>query len=82
MRRYRRRTLDALVARAPVTLEHARYVNLPGFFAWLLVVRLLGRHVDEGAVGAYDRLVPAVRAVEDRWAPPFGQSLLAVLRTT
>jgi hypothetical protein len=27
----------------------------------------------------YDRwVIPAVRAVERRWSPPFGQSLLAV----
>ena len=57
-------------------------MNLPGFFAWFLYTRVLRRQLDEGGIGFYDKLIPFIRAVEGRIRPPFGQTLVALMRTT
>jgi SAM-dependent methyltransferase len=80
-RRYTKRSLRETVAPLPVEIETDYYLNLPGFFAWLGMVRLLGRQLNEGSIGFYDRLIPAIRRVENRIEAPFGQSLVALLRT-
>ena len=55
----------------------ARYVNLPGWFAWLLMVRLADRpRTNPKMVRLYDRTVILVqRRLEPRFAPPSGQSV-------
>jgi hypothetical protein len=80
-RRYTKRSLRETVAPLSLEIESARYMNLPGFFAWLLLVRLMRRQLNEETIGFYDRLVPLIRSVEQRIHPPFGQTLVAVLRT-
>ncbi|MFZ9482806.1 MAG: class I SAM-dependent methyltransferase [Ilumatobacteraceae bacterium] len=82
VRRYRRRQLRSLAESTGWSVEECRYANLPGFFAWWIVVRLLGRTPTAGGAAEwYDRrVVPIVRAVERRVRPPFGQSLLLVAR--
>lgn len=79
-RRYRRRTLEEAFTGAGLEPQLVRYVNLPGWFAWLLTVRLLGQiPTGQGLVRTYDRLViPPLRAIETRISPPFGQSVLGV----
>jgi len=79
-RRYRRSTLDRAFADAGLRPVGSRYVNLPGWFAWLLMVRLLDRPpTNPKLVKLYDRLVmPAVRWIEQRVTPPFGQSVFGV----
>jgi SAM-dependent methyltransferase len=81
-RRYTKRSLRKTVAPLPLEIETDYYMNLPGFFAWFLYVRALRRELNEGGIGLYDRVIPAIRAVEERVRPPFGQTLVAVLRTT
>ncbi|HKP90198.1 MAG TPA: class I SAM-dependent methyltransferase [Thermoleophilaceae bacterium] len=81
-RRYTKRMLRDTVAPLPLEIESSRYMNLPGFFAWLLLVRLMRRTLDESKIGLYDRVIPGIRWVEERIRPPFGQTLVAVLRTT
>lgn len=80
VRRYRKATLRAAFAGAGLRPRVLRHVNWAGFFAWLLMMRILrGVPRDSFALRAYDRLVvPAVRASERLVAPPFGQSLLAI----
>lgn len=79
-RRYRRPQLEQLVADAGLRVDECRYVNLPGWFGWLLVARMLRQRPTAGPlVAVFDRyVVPAVRAVERRFRPPFGQSILLV----
>jgi SAM-dependent methyltransferase len=81
-RRYRKNDLVARTGQAGFEIVDARYANMPGFFAWLLVVRVLGWSPTTGGMsGIYDRfVVPIARAVERRVRPPFGQSLLVVAR--
>lgn len=80
VRRYRRSTLATALSRAGFDVPVARYVNMPGAFAWWLVARTLGHTpTDKKAAGLYDRLVvPFTRKVEARREPPFGQSLFCV----
>ena len=82
VRRYRKRGLIQAFERAGFEIAEARYVNLPGFFAWLLVSRLLRkRPTNSGLSRFYDRrVVPLTRWVETRVRPPFGQSLLVIGR--
>lgn len=82
IRRYRKPALVSLAETAGFEIAESRYVNLPGFFSWLILVRLL-RQVPTGklTVKIFDRvIVPAVRFVESRMRPPFGQSILLVAR--
>ena len=79
-RRYRRNELLALVHHVGFQQVTARYTNLPGYFAWWLVVRVLGRTPTAGRLAStYDRyFIPVIRRVERFVRPPIGQSLLVV----
>jgi SAM-dependent methyltransferase len=82
-RRYTKKSLRDTVEPLPWAIESLRYMNLPGYFAWALMGKLLRKSLlDESTYGIYDRIIPLLRAVEERVAPPFGQSLVAVLRRT
>ena len=82
-RRYTAKTMRTAFADAGLTVEELRYLNAPGLLAWITGMRLLRMAPREGFVlRAWDRVVvPPTRALERRWRPPFGQSLLAVGRT-
>ncbi|MEI8000305.1 MAG: class I SAM-dependent methyltransferase [Actinomycetes bacterium] len=81
-RRYRLAPLRDLVSAAGFTVVEARYVNVVGWFAWLIVARLLGRvPTATGAVSTYDRFViPTLRRVETAVRVPFGQSVFLAAR--
>ena len=81
-RRYTKRMLRETIEPLPLEIETYYYMNMPGFFAWFLVVRMMRRILSEEGIGLYDKLIPGIRAVEERLRPPFGQSLVAVMRTT
>lgn len=83
-RRYRRVQLVERCRSAGFEVIDCRYANLPGFFAWWLVVRLLRRVPTAGGLSTlYDRwAVPLIRRVETRIRMPFGQSLLLVATRT
>ncbi len=80
--RYRLPELRERFERAGLEVVEARYVNLPGWFLWLLYVRLLGRVPTRPSTAlAFDRVVvPVLRRVERAIRPPFGQSVLCVGR--
>ena len=80
-RRYTKRSMGEMVAPLPVTIERQYYMNLPGYFAWFILGRVLRRPVASGDIGFYEKVVPVVRALEERVRPPFGQSLVTLLRT-
>jgi SAM-dependent methyltransferase len=81
-RRYRRPDLRATVEAAGLRVEDVRYVNLPGYFSWLLITRLLRREPTAGPlVTIFDRVVvPVTRRLESWITPPFGQSILLIAR--
>ena len=79
-RRYTKGRLEKSFEASGLTPTQLRYVNLPGWFAWLLTVRLMGMTpTGDGLVGVYERFViPLVRTLDTRLAPLFGQSVLGV----
>ena len=79
-RRYRRDELLALVHKTGFQQVTARYANLPGFFAWWLIVRVLGRSPSSSRLlSTYDRFfIPVISRIERHVHPPVGQSLLVV----
>ncbi|MEP7112621.1 MAG: class I SAM-dependent methyltransferase [Ilumatobacteraceae bacterium] len=78
-RRYRRNQLLALVHKVGFQQVTARYNNVPGFFAWWLIVRILGKTPTGRLAAVSDRyFVPVIRRVERLVRPPLGQSLLVV----
>jgi SAM-dependent methyltransferase len=81
-RRYRLRTLGAALQNAGLRVERLNYVNSLGLLAWFVGMRLLRMTPGEGPVlRAWDRaVIPLLRKVEARRAPPFGQSIFAVAR--
>lgn len=83
-RRYTKRTLRAAYEAAGLEVETIHYVNAPGLIAWFFAVRVLNWTPGNGAaVQLWDRtIIRAMRAVERRVAPPFGQSVFAVGRVS
>jgi SAM-dependent methyltransferase len=82
LRRYTPATLRRAVEAAELDVEVLKPVNLAGALAWWAAVRM-GRRArpTPALVKLYDRfVVPLGRALERRFEPPFGQSLLCVAR--
>jgi len=81
-RRYRRRALFKLAREAGLEVRKLHYVNAAGFFGWWVNARVLKRETQsDQQIAVFDRMVvPALSAMESAIPPPFGQSLLAVLR--
>ncbi|MBC7372504.1 MAG: class I SAM-dependent methyltransferase [Frankiales bacterium] len=79
-RRYRRRTLRAAAEAAGLRVEVLHHDNVIGLAGWYIAVKALrGRPKAGLLLTAYDRgIVPWLRKVEARNAPPFGQSLFLV----
>ena len=83
-RRYTKRSLRNAAESAGLHVEVLHYVNLIGFFGWLLAMRVLKGRPQEGLLlRVFDRcVVPPMRRIEARIPPPFGQSLLLVARNS
>lgn len=78
-RRYSKESLGELAESVGLRIRQIRYVNVAGFFGWWFDNRVLER-VEQGPAGSVrERLVPYVEQLERLIAPPFGQSLFAVL---
>jgi len=81
-RRYTKGQLDGDVRRAGYEVVDARYVNMPGWFSWLLMVRLARQEPTSSfTVRVFDKcIVPVVRFIENRIRMPFGQNVLLIAR--
>jgi SAM-dependent methyltransferase len=79
-RRYTRSGLRKQLLDAGFEIETLRYLNTLGVAAWFVAGRIFRRStLARSQVRFYDRLViPWLRAVEKRFQPPIGQSLLAI----
>ncbi len=79
-RRYTKRSAMALLEDAGFTTIELRYVNSLGWFAWLVGMKMCRMRPSDGVVlRIWDRMViPALRTIEKRISPPFGQSVLIV----
>jgi SAM-dependent methyltransferase len=80
-RRYTKASLGSTIAGLPLSFEQMYYMNLLGFFSWFVYGRILRRaFVSENLYATYDKIVRVLERAESRVPPPFGQSLVAVLR--
>jgi len=81
-RRYRKSELVAIAKAAGFELVRSRYVNMLGAVGWFVLCRVLRRRASESlSVGLMNSVViPVMRKVEDRVAPPFGVSIFYVGR--
>ena len=84
VRRYTRRSMAAAAHAAGLRVERVRYVNALGFLCYVGTAKLMRMAPHGGAMmKVYDSVVtPVSRAIEAVHSPPFGQSVLAVLRTS
>ena len=83
-RRYTRAELRRKLAAAGFAPVKAQYYNLTGYFAWLLLFRLLHRRkFSRSSVRLFDKVFfPPAHWFETRVCPPpFGQNLLAIAQT-
>ena len=81
-RRYRRASMRTLAADAGLNVEKLRYMNLVGFFGWWMNSRIFHLEIQSSAqIAVFEKcVVPVMSRIESVIAPPFGQSLFAVLR--
>ena len=81
-RRYSRRDIRELAGAAELQIEKIHFVNSIGFFGWWTNARIFRREAQsETQIAFYDRfIVPFLSHAEALAHPPFGQSILAVLR--
>jgi SAM-dependent methyltransferase len=81
-RRYTKAAIRRLADRAGFEVRKAHYVNCIGFFGWWVNAHLLKLEAQsELQISLFDRyLVPFLATAERVVPPPFGQSLLAVLK--
>lgn len=81
-RRYDRKLLRKKIEEAGFRVLHLFYFNFPGILSWLLIGKVLRlKNLTHQQVLRYDRwVVPWLSAVERRWRPPVGQSLVAIAK--
>jgi len=80
-RRYRRASIARLAASAGLALQKAHYANLAGFFAWWFNSHILRREAfSQIQINLFDRFMAPLSSRLEKIPPPFGQSILAVLR--
>jgi len=83
-RRYTKKTLGAAYRSAGIDVERLAYVNAPGLLGWVVAMKWFRREPGDSVfLRTWDSVVvPVARRVEAVKAPPFGQSLLAVGRSS
>ncbi len=81
-RRYGKRSLAALAARAGLHVEVLRHMNSAGFFGWWFNAHVARRTAQSAAqIAIFDAAVVPMLSRIERWMePPVGQSIFAVLR--
>ena len=81
-RRYTRKSVEELAAATGLLIKSSHYMNAIGFFGWWVNAHVLKRDAQSaGQIGIFDRyIVPLSSRLEGLIPPPFGQSLLVVLR--
>jgi len=82
LRRYTKSSLGSLLRHVSFDIVGLRYFNMPGIVTWFVAGRVLRvKSVRRSVVQRYDRwIMPWLSKVEQRWAPPIGQGLVAIAR--
>jgi len=81
-RRYTRTAISRLAEAAGLKVKSSRYLNAIGFFGWWANAHILKRTAQSSAqIEVFDRYVVPISSRLESWVhPPFGQSLLIVLK--
>lgn len=81
-RRYTRASVANLATASGLRVKKVQYMNAAGFFGWWVNTRLVRRKAQSPAqIRIFDRcVVPWESWIEGYIAPPFGQSIFAVLQ--
>lgn len=81
-RRYTRASMARLAASAGLRVKKARYMNAVGFFGWWANSHVLKKEAQsERQIELFDQHIVRLQSkLEERIAPPFGQSLFMVLQ--
>lgn len=81
-RRYRRRELREKISESGFKISVLKYMNFVGFFSWFLSARIIRQKtLYASEVRAFDHwVIPWCSKLEQSWAPPIGQNLLAIAR--
>jgi SAM-dependent methyltransferase len=80
-RRYTKQSLVACLTTAGLTTEHCAYHNLLGILGWWMQFCLLQRtQFAVGSVWIFNTMATWLFALEQRFSPPVGLSLLAVAK--
>lgn len=81
---HRRYSLQPLVRKCEkigFKVVKARYHNMTGAFGWFFNGKILKRQVISGNhLGLYDKFVPFLRLLESFFSPPFGLSVLLIMK--
>jgi SAM-dependent methyltransferase len=81
-RRYVRKDLVRLVARAGFSAVQARYFDIAGILPWYVNFVLLRNTIGGRSVSAYDKLVvPLMRRIEERLPPCIGKNVILIARS-
>lgn len=81
-RRYRKKEIKSKICAAGLEPIEVKYVNFFGFFAWLVMIKILRTRPKDGLMlSIWDKFaVPFMRYTEQRISPPIGQSILSIAR--
>lgn len=78
-RRYRKKDLEGKFIAAGFSINHLKYFNFFGFFAWLLLVRLFRAETfGTKKLKLYEKIIGILQYVEQRIEFPLGQSIVAI----
>ena len=80
-RRYSKKSIRDAATKAGLKLDRVFYFNFVGAFGWFLNARIFKKQiVNNSQITLFNKLVPIFRTLESICRPPFGQSLVAVLK--
>jgi hypothetical protein len=81
-RRYDRKSIVEMAESVGLAVQTAQYINAAGFIGWWANSKIFHRETQSRAqIVFFDRFVVPVMSRIEQWiAPPFGQSVFAVLR--
>ncbi len=79
-RRYNKKQLKELLIRNNFEIKEMYYMNLVGFFGWLINMKILKmKHTPKNQSYVFDRfVVPFLKVIEKWIKPPVGQSIIAI----
>lgn len=78
-RRYTKQEIAEKLVAVNFRVHTVKYFNFVGFFAWLLLVRLLKFDTfGETRLNMYEKMIWLLQFMEQRLQPPIGQSVIAI----